>query len=60
IVFGSKPQHDLIYLMGRLLCYGNAPTSLTKEQKAEVDRVPKLASLRRKRESVVAVMERKG
>ncbi|KAJ0100679.1 hypothetical protein J7T55_012537, partial [Diaporthe amygdali] len=60
IVFGSEPQRDLIHLMGRLLRHGDAPTSLSKEQKAEVDSDPKLRSLRRKRESVVALMKRKG
>ncbi|KAL1852488.1 hypothetical protein Daus18300_012169 [Diaporthe australafricana] len=60
IVFGSEPQRDLIHLMGRLLRHGDAPKSLTKEQKAEVDRNPKLAGLRRKRESLVIVIKRKG
>ena len=42
VVFNSKTQRNLIHLMGRLLCNGDAPTYLTDEQKAEIKQDPKL------------------
>ena len=60
IVFGSEPQRDLIHLMGRLLRRGDAPRQLTEQQKAEIQKDPKLTELRRKREKVLAKIQDRG
>ena len=60
IVFGSEPQRDLIHLMGRLLRRGDAPKHLTEQQKAEIQKDPKLAQLRRKRKQVLAKIRDRG
>ena len=60
IVFGSEPQRDLIELMGRLVRRADAPTHLTDEQLAEVNRHPRLVRLKRKKRLTVRKMKRNG
>jgi hypothetical protein len=60
ICFGSAPQHDLIHLAGRLLRHGDAPTSLTGQQKAEVNQDPELASAREERSRALQRLKQQG
>ena len=60
IVFGSEPQRVLIQLMGRLLRHGDAPKSLTEQQKAEINDDRKLTNLRRKRDRILTRIRKLG
>lgn len=60
IVFGSEPQRDMIELMGRFMRRGDAPTSLTEEQMAEINSDEQLLRLKERRMRAVDKMSKKG
>ncbi|KAK3935512.1 hypothetical protein QBC46DRAFT_367527 [Diplogelasinospora grovesii] len=60
ICFGSAPQHDLIHLAGRLLRHGDAPTTLTNQQKLKVNQDPELVKYRGRRTQALQQMKSQG
>ncbi|KAH7363524.1 hypothetical protein B0T11DRAFT_353822, partial [Plectosphaerella cucumerina] len=60
IVFGSDLQTDLIQLMGRLRRHGDAPTSLTPEQKSSVQKNPQLIRYLQKRSRAMERFRKQG
>lgn len=60
IAFGSDLQTDFVNLMSRLVRHGNAPTTLTEQQKDEIANDPKLVKYLRKRSQAMARFKKQG